>query len=131
MANKYIAKPSQIVLDQKTLRPVAQADEFGVIDEAAIGAGLVAELKARVAAQFPAGYLATFTVKDSGGAAIEGASVAVNGFTLASGADGKAAVYLAPGNYDYTVTAAGKADAAGSVTIAGAAVSKTVTLADA
>ncbi len=76
----------------------------------------------------------TFTVKTGSGdsaAAVPGAKVEIDGVRRVTGADGKAAFSLEAGTYQAKVSAKGFVPIAESVTVAAAAVTKTVTLVEA
>ena len=75
-------------------------------------------------------YTVTFTVTDAdGGAAIDGATIEINGKTLTADASGKANIDLPNGTYPYTAKKDGYDDKAGNVTVNGDAVDEAVTLA--
>ncbi len=61
-------------------------------------------------------YTLTFTVND-GTSPIEGAEIDINGETLTTNGSGTASVFLANGDFDYTVTYTGYDDYTGTVTI--------------
>lgn len=74
-------------------------------------------------------YSITFNVTN-GTTGVSGADVTVGTTTIATGADGKAVFTgLLPGDYNYSVAAAGYNNASGSVNVADADVTKDVTLA--
>ena len=74
-------------------------------------------------------YTVTFTVTDAdGGAALNGATVEINGKTLAADASGKATIDLPNGTYPYTAKMDGYDDKAGNITVNGAAVEVAVAL---
>ena len=74
-------------------------------------------------------YTVTFTVTDAdGGAAINGATIEINGQTLTADASGKATIDLPNGNYPYTAKMDGYEDKAGSITVNGAAVDEAIAL---
>ncbi|MEO1435453.1 MAG: T9SS type A sorting domain-containing protein [Bacteroidota bacterium] len=81
------------------------------------------------AATCPTGpvYTITFNV-DDGMNPLDGADVDISGQTLTTDASGVATVDLPDGTYAYTASASGFTDGMGSVTVAGAAVSESVTL---
>lgn len=68
----------------------------------------------------PATYTVTFKVSDNAGAALQGATVAINNETITTDANGEAAIDLEDGDYDYTITATSFDTQTGSVTVAGA-----------
>ncbi len=68
----------------------------------------------------------TFTVTDSDDAAIEGASINVNGARKKTNSEGKAVYTLTAGSYPYTIKATGKQTKTGYVTVASAAVAVAV-----
>ena len=76
---------------------------------------------------FTAGQTVTLTVND-GANVLEGASIEIDGQTLSTNDQGQAQVSLTDGNYDYTVSLDGYLGISGSVTVAGAAVSETISL---
>lgn len=76
-------------------------------------------------------YNATFTVRDnaSSPAAIKDARVDISGAKKLTNASGQAVFTLAPGTYTYKVTKKGYASVSGTITVAAAAVTQSVTLA--
>ena len=74
-------------------------------------------------------YTITFTVTDAdGGTALNGATVEINGKTLAADANGKATIDLPNGTYPYTAKMDGYEDKGGNITVNGAAVDEAVAL---
>ncbi|MGM9564151.1 MAG: carboxypeptidase regulatory-like domain-containing protein, partial [Faecousia sp.] len=71
----------------------------------------------------------TFTVNDNADSPVEGATIDVDGARLKTGADGTAKFALAAGTYTATVKRKGYSTVTETVTVASAAVEKTVTLA--
>lgn len=72
----------------------------------------------------------TFTVKGSDASPVAGAIVDVDGARLKTGADGTAEFNLRAGSYTAKVTKSGHKSVAETITVASAAVAKTVTLAE-
>lgn len=71
--------------------------------------------------------LVTFTV-DDGSKPVGGAKITINGVTLTTNANGIAETQLPTGSYPYTVTADGKTEKSGSVTVSAAPVLQDVTM---
>ena len=91
--------------------------------------GAAVEVAVALTKKATATYTVTFTVTDAdGGAAINGATIEINGKTLAADASGKATIDLPNGNYPYTAKMDGYEDKAGSITVNGAAVEVAVAL---
>lgn len=76
-------------------------------------------------------HLLTFTVTDELSLPVNAASISVNGQTLTTDALGQASVDIPAGSYDYTVTAGGFNEKAGSVTVVDQDVTEAVVLEEA
>ena len=92
------------------------------------GTATVADADQTINITMEAAYDVTFTVTD-GTDPIVGAAIAVNDVEMGvTDASGVLVVGLSDGTYNYTVTAAGFADIAGSVTVAGAVLAEDVVM---
>ena len=81
-------------------------------------------------ANFTSAVQVTFNVKDFSNNAIANAVIAVNNMNLTTDASGDAMVYLAAGEYSFTVTASGYVTYTGNVTVATSAITVPVQMSD-